>query len=353
MKTMFLSPLVISFSLFFIVHVVGLAWTTDTERGLDTVLRLLPFSLFGFLWLAAKLEKKEIYINSFVFGLAACAVLAHYNLFHQMYPDLLMEGITTGKRQGNETAPFLSHIMYSPLLACGIFFLSWSLINIKSSLNFFLVKFFVLILLLSNLMFSTGRAGFLMLIILISSLIVFKSRNIKIAFLKIIIIIPFCILIAYNVSDSVQSRVNAGIGDVTSFSENPNSSVGGRIVFAIQTFDMYKQNMLVGVGTGDLLIEYPKYVKEEFNEVVNPYNPHNQYLMVAATTGSIGLFFLLAIFYLGFKHSNSQGRAIIFGYIMICLVESYLWRSNTGLAFIYFVAIFTQRQSFLFSSTIK
>ena len=147
--------------------------------------------------------------------------------------------------------------------------------------------------------------------------------------------------------------MNAGIGDVTSFSENPNSSVGGRIVFAIQTFDMYKQNMLVGVGTGDLLIEYPKYVKEEFNEVVNPYNPHNQYLMVAATTGSIGLFFLLAIFYLGFKHSNSQGRAIIFGYIMICLVESYLWRSNTGLAFIYFVAIFTQRQSFLFSSTIK
>ena len=37
-------------------------------------------------------------------------------------------------------------------------------------------------------------------------------------------------------------------------------------------------------------------------------------------------------------------------YLVICFFESYLWRSNTSIAFLYFMAIFCQRQSFLFSS---
>jgi len=75
--------------------------------------------------------------------------------------------------------------------------------------------------------------------------------------------------------------------------------------------------------------------------------------MVASSLGLVGLLSLFLMFLLSFRHSDSRGKAIVFGYLVVCLVESYLWRANTSFVFIYFISVFSQRQSFLFSSTIK
>ena len=84
------------------LHLFGLLWTTDLDGGLDTINRYLPFMLFGFLWLAAKYENRDLYMYSFVFGLFFCSLLAHYNLLQQIYPDNLIEGVVSGKRNGEE-----------------------------------------------------------------------------------------------------------------------------------------------------------------------------------------------------------------------------------------------------------
>lgn len=352
-KTMLSSPLVLCFILFFLLHLFGLFWTEDRSEGIDTINRYLPFLLFGFLWLAAKYENRDLYMFSFVFGLCLCSLLAHYNLLQKIYPDYLIEGITSGKRGGEETSPFLSHLTYAPILAIGIYFITWSILKAKLSIKKFGIYFGGFLFLLSNLLFSTGRAGFLMLIILISSAIISSSRNIQIGFIKLVLIVPVCISLAYFSSDNVKNRVDAGFNDIQTFSDNPNSSIGLRAVFAIHSFDLFLENPLFGVGTGSLRSEYEKIVRPEFSGLVVPNNPHNQYLMVASSLGLVGLISLFLIFLLSFHYSDSRGKAIVFGFLTICLVESYLWRANTSFAFIYFISVFSQRQSFLFSSTIK
>ena len=353
LKTMFSSPLVLCFILFFVIHVFGLLWTYDKIEGINTINRYIPFVLFGFLWLAAKYENRDTYMLSFIFGLCLCSLLAHYNLLQKIYPDYLVEGITSGKRNGDETSPFLSHLTYAPILAIGIYFLAWSILkramDIKK-LGIYLAGF---LFLLSNLIFSTGRAGFLMLIVLICSAIISSSKNIRMGVIKVICIIPLGVFSAYYLSDNVKNRVDAGLNDIQTFSENPNSSVGLRVVFAIHSFDLFLENPLFGVGTGGLRSQYETVVRPQFSNLIIPNNPHNQYLMVASSLGMVGLISLFLMFLLSFRHSDSRGKAIVFGYLAICLVESYLWRANTSFVFIYFVSVFSQRQSFLFSSTIK
>ena len=351
--TMFSSPLVLVFIFFFFVNLVGLTWSSDMVHGTENVKRYVPFLLFGFLWLAAKYENQDKYIICFISGVTFCSILAHYNLLQQSYPNFLAEGIVSGKRNGEETSPFLSHLNYAPIIALAIYFVSFGLFRTTSNIKEFAIRTSILLLLLSNLLFSTGRAGFLMLIVLFSALIFQTSRNIRTSIIKLLIIVPLSTLAAYNISDTVKNRVDGGLNDIQTFTENPNTSVGLRMVFAIHSFDIFLKNPVFGVGTGDLKNEYEKIKRTVYEKTITPNNPHNQYLMIASTLGLLGLLAMFLIFFTAFKFCDSRGKAMILGFIAICFVESYLWRANTSLTFIFFISVLSQRRSFLFSSTIK
>ena len=349
--TMFSSPLVLVFIFFFFVNLVGLTWSSDMLNGTENVKRYVPFLLFGFLWLAAKYENQDKYIICFISGVTFCSILAHYNLLQQSYPDFLAEGIISGKRNGAETSPFLSHLNYAPIIALAIYFVSFALLKTTSNIKEFVILASILLLLLSNLLFSTGRAGFLMLIILISALIFQTSRNIRISIIKLLIIVPLSILAAYYISDTVKNRVDGGLNDIQTLQRI--QILRGTEWFLQFTLDIFLENPIFGVGTGDLTNEYEKIKRTEYEETITPNNPHNQYLMIASTLGLLGLFAMFLMFLTAFKLCDSRGKALILGFIAICFVESYLWRANTSLTFIFFISVLSQRRSFLFSSTIK
>jgi O-antigen ligase len=79
---------------------------------------------------------------------------------------------------------------------------------------------------------------------------------------------------------------------------------------------------------------------------MNTFNPHNQFLFDLSTMGILGGVSLVAllftpIFFAGDddeeKHRIKMALLILF--LVICLGESYLWRSNTRLMFVTFNAI--------------
>ena len=92
LKSQVISPFVIAFVLFFIAHLIGMAWTLDVEAGLDSLGRFIPYLFFGIFWVAAKYEHQESYINTFIAGLFLCSILAHYNYFYFLFPEILPEG---------------------------------------------------------------------------------------------------------------------------------------------------------------------------------------------------------------------------------------------------------------------
>jgi O-antigen ligase len=122
------------------------------------------------------------------------------------------------------------------------------------------------------------------------------------------------------------------------------SSVGIRILFSLNSWQIIKENPLLGAGTGDFPSEYKK--TSLIRSPMGPYanNPHNMYALVLVQSGLVGLLSMLSIMYyqikLSFKESNRLFRDVGFAlpilFLVIMFSDSYLLGHYTGLLFVFF-----------------
>jgi len=202
-------------------------------------------------------------------------------------------------------------------------------------------------------MFITqGRSGQVAFFALTGILILqyFKGQRIK-ALIVALILIPGIFLTAYQTSPLFERRANLAIKEVVNYdieyvvgNQLVNSSVGARILFAANSWEITKENPLLGVGTGDFPSEYKKI--SEILSPGGPYitNPHNMYILVLTQLGVVGLLSMLSIFYfqikISFAGSNKfvrdVGFSLPFLFLVIMLADSYLLGHFTSLLFVFF-----------------
>src|SRR5690606_8231048 len=114
----------------------------------------------------------------------------------------------------------------------------------------------VALLLISNLSFSGGRSGMVMFSALFVSLMFERFTRRGIAFLICVIAIPAVFLTAYKTQDYFAKRVDAAVSDIQQFHQNPDTSVGLRLVYWTTSFHVFVSHPLIGVGSGDFQKEY-------------------------------------------------------------------------------------------------
>lgn len=337
LKIILASKLCLACLFYFFVYVLAMLWTEDVLAGWRMVGRQIPFLLFPIYWTSTKPEHKERYISAFVVGLCVCALLAHYNFFQLHFFTGWLRGVMVSKRHV-DTAPFVDWIMYAPMLAMGTYFALRRLF-FANEVSMRLKWGIASALLLSNLAFSGGRAGMVMFFALFITL-VFERINKRIkAALICSVLIPILFSCAYFGVDSFASRVNRGISDIKIFNTNHNTSVGLRLVYWTKSFGIFLNNPVLGVGSGDFALEFDKVKPDKWPPRSAIHNPHNQYLMTAVTTGLLGLLPLIYIFFLMASKGDFRARSFLAGFLVLCIFESYLWRSNTGLAFCVLMAV--------------
>tara|TARA_B110000008_G_C16890920_1_gene532782 strand:- start:742 stop:1254 length:513 start_codon:yes stop_codon:yes gene_type:complete len=158
------------------------------------------------------------------------------------------------------------------------------------------------------------------------------------------IVIPSVFYTAYQSSDIFNERVDMAVENTLNYSENKGSSVGRRITWAINSWDIIKKNLIIGVGTGDLPSEYQKINQINSPGLPNINNPHNMYTLVLIQLGLLGFFSLASIFYyqikLSFRSSDKYIRDIGITlpvlFLVIMFSDSYLLGHYTSLLFIFF-----------------
>ena len=158
------------------------------------------------------------------------------------------------------------------------------------------------------------------------------------------IVIPSVFYTAYQSSDIFNKRVNMAVENTLNYSENKGSSVGLRITWAINSWDMIKKNLIIGVGTGDLPSEYKKVNQINSPELPNINNPHNMYTLVLIQLGLLGFFSFASIFYyqikLSFRSSDKYirdiGVTLPLLFLVIMFSDSYLLGHYTSLMYIFF-----------------
>ena len=324
---------------FFFLHVIGLLWTEDLSWGVHIVHKMWYFLLLlPVLFTIVRREHIKFYISAFLLAITFTEIASYLVWFEIIEP---FKNATV-----RNPTPFMSHISYNPILAFAIYLVLHEIFFNKKITNlvFSLYSFFAISMSI-NMFITGGRAGQVMYFAMLAIIVFqfFNNQKIK-SLLLISVLIPGIFFTAYTTSDLFQQRVDAVVIDIISYSDNKSSSVGLRITFALNSWDVIKENPIIGIGTGDFPMEYKKVNQINKTIIPNTNNPHNMYILIVMQLGVIGLISMLSIFYyqikLSFNSSNrlirDVGITLPLLFLVIMWSDSYLLGHYTTLMFVFF-----------------
>jgi len=341
------SKLMIASIVFYLIHVIGMLWTEDFQWGLHILHKMWYFLLlWPVLFTIVNKEYTKYYIYAFLLALAFTEIIS-YLIWFEAIPHF------KNATSASNPTPFMSHISFNPFLAFAIYVVVHEILFNKK-LNKLMLGLYSLfsIAMVGNMFITGGRAGQVVFFVMIMILIIqyFKEQRMK-ALIAILILLPGIFFTAYQTSSLFKERVYMAFNEIVNYDKETVSSrqtvissVGVRILFALNSWEIIKENPLLGAGTGDFPYEYKKTSLRL--SPMGPYanNPHNMYVLVLVQSGIVGLLSMLSIMYyqikLSFKESNRFFRDVGFAlpllFLVIMFSDSYLLGHYTGLLFVFF-----------------
>ena len=324
---------------FFCIHVVGLIWTEDFSWGLHIVHKMWYFiGLLPILFTIVKKYHIGYYTSAFLLAISVSEIASYLVWFEIVEPFKYASVL-------NPT-PFMSHISYNPILAFAIYLVVHQLFFNKklSNLVFSLYGFFAVSMTV-NMFITGGRAGHVAFFVILTILIFqfFDKERIK-SIVTILVVIPGIFFTSYFSSDLFQKRVNSVYYEAVYLSKSIDSSIGLRINYTINSWQIIKENPIIGVGTGDFPNEYLKINQVKSPDLSATSNPHNMYILVIVQLGLLGLASMLAIFYYQIKYSYNSSNKFIrdvgitlpLMFLVVMLSDSYLLGHYTTLMYVFF-----------------
>jgi O-antigen ligase len=164
----------------------------------------------------------------------------------------------------------------------------------------------------------------------------------------VILLMAVAVSGAYTLSSRLQGRVDLAISELRAWQPGVRSdtSVGDRMEFYYNTFQIIRQHPVIGIGTGGFHAAYEQQVQGKDLWVVN--NPHNEYLLITVQTGLIGLFLLLYLLYTLWRKAplldspfrQDAARGLVLAMMVNSLFNSLLLDHEPGLLFALLVATF-------------
>ncbi|OGS98071.1 MAG: hypothetical protein A3F73_03270 [Gallionellales bacterium RIFCSPLOWO2_12_FULL_59_22] len=153
--------------------------------------------------------------------------------------------------------------------------------------------------------------------------------------------------VAYQVSPRLNDRVGLVASEFREWQPNrgKETSTGQRLDFYYNTLQIVRQQPVFGVGTGGFPAAFAR--QTQGTDVKQTRNPHNEYLMIAAQSGAIGLALLLFLFYTQWRcapllrtpFEQDAARGLVLAYMANSLFNSPLLDHADGLFFAFMTAV--------------
>ncbi|MDB3892703.1 O-antigen ligase family protein [Candidatus Thioglobus sp.] len=343
------NKLAVASLIFFAVHVLGLLWTSDTIWGLHIVSKMRDFFIFlPILLTITKKENIKYYISAFLLAITITEVLS-YLVWFEVIPAFK-------NATADNPTPFMSHISYNPILAFAIYIVSHDILFNKAldKVKIYIYSFFA-ITMTFNMFITGGRAGQIMYFVMLTILIFqYFDEQKKKALIMALILIPGIFFSAYQTSNIFHERVDLAIKNVVNYADNKSSSTGLRITFALNSWEVIKENPIIGVGTGDFPDEYRKVNMSKTSELPNTTNPHNMYTLILVQLGLLGLTSMFYLFYTQVRLALSRKSKFLrdVGIVMPVLFMVIMW-SDSYLLGHYTTFLFVFFSSFLYKDFAK
>ncbi|MEA2114707.1 MAG: O-antigen ligase family protein [Thermodesulfobacteriota bacterium] len=332
------NPVVVSVLAFLAVLVIGLLWSPDVGAGVEVLQDRWKIAMLPVFLTVISFKRRPFYINCFLAGLVVAMLitfLAWFDLIH--YADVTPTHLTRKT----------FHVIYNPLLAFGIYLVLHEAIWGQRIGGFRLGMFVLAGLMTFNMFITEGRAGQLVFFVLMALLLfqIFRKNRVK-AVLAVFLLLPTLFIAGYGLSPVFKQRVDTVRHEISQFKDNPDTSVGLRLLFWQNSWEIIRQHPWLGVGTGGFQAAYARVNSEKSPHSFATDNPHNQYVLVATMVGIPGIVALLLIFGVMFRQAfvmHDAWQRVRFAFplffLTIMLTESYLKVYETAFFFVLFAAI--------------
>ena len=297
-----------AFLAFYIIHFIWMIGSQSIEVAQYKV-SSLRYMLYIIIYITM-IRSDFVYkiLNGFLFGIFFNEIISYLMFIGIKIPFLPYQ--TTGFAN----VPFaLSYTQYSILLSISMGVMLYLILTYRQNIYMNILYGFFFVSSSTNIFIIESKLGYgLYFISIVTVLIFFVIRNKKYNMILFTLSLAFFgYLFAYNFSSVFQVRVNGFVLDAKSalISDNYSTSTGARVGFYHYGFEIFKNNTLFGVGTGDHINEFIKFIKEKEDDQNNfagmtgaldlsgSGNLHSEYLDASLQFGILGLLLFLNIFY--------------------------------------------------------
>ena len=306
---------VFSLSFFYLFYLVGLIYSQDLQQSLSELNKKHYFLTLPFILACFKWDKKMIHqiLAAFVIANVFVALLILVMEFGEIYIFRAIEG---------DISPFVQRPRASLFIATGILFIP-DLIKYNADISkksLTILLYASLLLLILALFLFKGRVGLLSFVVLMPVvLLYYKQKGLLLVFGLITIAAVWISIKQGKLVEPIKEAISEVKDWQHGYLEGDpeQSSMGRRLDYYEVFFKVFERNPVVGVGSGDLMLEALP-VFEEMQVVVRPDRPHNQFLDIAVRFGFIGLFFFLLLFYRIYHKVGLEFKVL--GHIIIWMV---------------------------------
>lgn len=333
----------IIFCLLFFIQVIGIFYSENKDFSL--LERRLPLVLFPIIFYSARIPSKSIDLILYGFVLS-CFTASAYVLIHTF--------LTNGTYDTEMTIRALnvSHVYFGFFSSFAIAILV-NLLLTKIKRRILMIAVALLIALLLLFMFYVGgKMSIISLIVLILALgFSFSLRSGQ--RIKGVFLIALFLLISFftlKSIENVRSRFSYLFNKEHYFiGNNAWSSIGVRLTIFTCARDVFKENVLIGTGLGDVQPDLNVCFNTKGFHTVVDMNAHNQYVQLLLGSGILGfgIFFLTFIVTIrrAIEMKDYLLLSFVFLFFMCCLTESLLERQQGVMFYAFFNSLLFFRTS--------
>lgn len=303
---------------YFIICLSGL-WAEDTAlflRSIQMKIILLGMPFCFLVW--SKWKERQVHFFTLVLVIAL-SISAIYVLFnYYMHRSEILEGILRGQ---SIPVPFKDHIRYALLLCFGLLLCIHQMDSMRrreATTNFWLWLVAGLAL-FSYIQFLAVKTGMLVSILIVFCFIAYKILS-KRLYLKGFLVLIACLAAMYGIANyvpTVKNKLSYFSWDLGKYKEKDfkNYSDGERIESIIKGFEVANEHLWLGVGEGNLALQMNTESKKL---------PHNEFIVVWAQNGIIGLISFISIFNFSFWISLKRKNWMAFTYTLAMFIANML-----------------------------
>ncbi len=228
------------------LHVIGLLWTSDWEFASFVLKKEHKYLMIPILMTVLRQEHIRYYLLAFMLSMIVLVGIS-YGVYWGLIPPY---GILDMTQQ--DPTPFVHHIVYNPVLAFTLYMILYAVFlldNLSWKLKALGLVLFVIMGI--NMFLTQGRMGQVVFLVLLSLFVFqfYRGKVLKPALIALLLVVTIAPA-AYLFSPVVQERVNIAIHEVQNYEEEPNSSVGLRVIMLLNSFEIIQEHPLAGGRDG-------------------------------------------------------------------------------------------------------